>query len=129
MSGFSLPSKHVPVHRIQGIPPNIYTKGILAFLPVETAPANIQIERLLELKYFFSLSFSQLGQWKVKSCEEKLKYVCKKKGEVLNETKSDEGCSLEEVIERLYFSYRHFGSEACLKSLTSSTSISVLSIH
>lgn len=96
---------------------------------METAPANIQIERLLELKYFFSLSFSQLGQWKVKSCEEKLKYVCKKKGEVLNETKSDEGCSLEEVIESLYFSYRHFGSEACLKSLTSSTSISVLSIH
>uniref|UniRef100_A0A8C0BWH6 Lymphocyte antigen 75 n=1 Tax=Buteo japonicus TaxID=224669 RepID=A0A8C0BWH6_9AVES len=31
----------------------------------------------------------ELGQWRVKSCEEKLKYVCKKKGEILNETKSD----------------------------------------
>ncbi|KAJ7405621.1 hypothetical protein BTVI_67932 [Pitangus sulphuratus] len=42
----------------------------------------------------------KLGQWRVKSCEEKLKYVCKKKGEILNETKSDERCSLEEGWER-----------------------------
>uniref|UniRef100_A0A8C3VJD0 Lymphocyte antigen 75 n=1 Tax=Catharus ustulatus TaxID=91951 RepID=A0A8C3VJD0_CATUS len=42
----------------------------------------------------------KLGQWRVKSCEEKLKYVCKKKGEILNETKSDENCSLEEGWER-----------------------------
>uniref|UniRef100_A0A8V5GIS0 Lymphocyte antigen 75 n=1 Tax=Melopsittacus undulatus TaxID=13146 RepID=A0A8V5GIS0_MELUD len=41
-----------------------------------------------------------LGQWRVKSCEEKLKYACKKKGEILNETKSDESCSLEEGWER-----------------------------
>uniref|UniRef100_A0A8C0ZL41 Lymphocyte antigen 75 n=1 Tax=Cyanistes caeruleus TaxID=156563 RepID=A0A8C0ZL41_CYACU len=42
----------------------------------------------------------KLGQWRVKSCEEKLKYVCKKKGEILNETKSDESCSLEEGWEK-----------------------------
>uniref|UniRef100_A0A8V5GL26 Lymphocyte antigen 75 n=1 Tax=Melopsittacus undulatus TaxID=13146 RepID=A0A8V5GL26_MELUD len=42
----------------------------------------------------------ELGQWRVKSCEEKLKYACKKKGEILNETKSDESCSLEEGWER-----------------------------
>ncbi|KAM9235960.1 lymphocyte antigen 75 [Leptosomus discolor] len=42
----------------------------------------------------------ELGQWRVKSCEEKLKYVCKKKGEILNETKSDKSCSLEEGWER-----------------------------
>lgn len=70
---------------------------------METTPANIEIERLLEFKILFFLSLSQLGQWRVKSCEEKLKYVCKKKGEILNETKSDESCSLEEVIGSLYF--------------------------
>uniref|UniRef100_G1NF64 Lymphocyte antigen 75 n=1 Tax=Meleagris gallopavo TaxID=9103 RepID=G1NF64_MELGA len=41
----------------------------------------------------------KLGQWRVKSCEENLKYVCKKKGEILNETKSDRNCSLDEGWE------------------------------
>uniref|UniRef100_A0A8C3LHA1 Lymphocyte antigen 75 n=1 Tax=Chrysolophus pictus TaxID=9089 RepID=A0A8C3LHA1_CHRPC len=41
----------------------------------------------------------KLGQWRVKSCEENLKYVCKKKGEILNETKSDKNCSLDEGWE------------------------------
>ncbi|OPJ79960.1 lymphocyte antigen 75 [Patagioenas fasciata monilis] len=42
----------------------------------------------------------ELGQWRVRSCEEKLKYVCKKKGDILNETKSDKNCSLSEGWER-----------------------------
>ncbi|XP_025055752.1 lymphocyte antigen 75, partial [Alligator sinensis] len=42
----------------------------------------------------------QLGRWRIKSCEEKLKYVCMKKGEILNETKSDRLCSLKEGWER-----------------------------
>ncbi|OXB77070.1 UNVERIFIED_CONTAM: hypothetical protein H355_007717 [Colinus virginianus] len=42
---------------------------------------------------------SKLGQWRVKSCEENLKYVCKKRGEILNETKSDKNCSLDEGWE------------------------------
>uniref|UniRef100_A0A8B9TUL6 Lymphocyte antigen 75 n=1 Tax=Anas platyrhynchos TaxID=8839 RepID=A0A8B9TUL6_ANAPL len=41
----------------------------------------------------------KLGQWRVKSCEEKLKYVCKKRGEILNETKSDKSCSYDEGWE------------------------------
>lgn len=56
----------------------------------------------------FFLSFEQLGQWRVKSCEENLKYVCKKKGEILNETKSDKNCSLDEVMGSLYIFYLHF---------------------
>ncbi|XP_067155243.1 lymphocyte antigen 75 isoform X1 [Apteryx mantelli] len=42
----------------------------------------------------------ELGQWRVKSCEEKLKYVCKKRGEILNETKTDKSCSLKEGWEK-----------------------------
>uniref|UniRef100_A0A8B9S6C0 Lymphocyte antigen 75 n=1 Tax=Apteryx owenii TaxID=8824 RepID=A0A8B9S6C0_APTOW len=42
----------------------------------------------------------ELGQWRVKSCEEKLKYVCKKRGEILNETKTDKSCSLKEGSEK-----------------------------
>ncbi|KAM4859204.1 lymphocyte antigen 75 isoform 2-T2 [Thomomys bottae] len=34
----------------------------------------------------------KLGQWKVQSCEKKLKYVCKKKGEKMNDTRSDTIC-------------------------------------
>ncbi|KAK6485123.1 lymphocyte antigen 75 [Huso huso] len=34
----------------------------------------------------------QLGNWKVVPCDKKLPFVCKKKGEVKNDTKSDEGC-------------------------------------
>lgn len=85
-------------------PISIYTRGTLAFTPMETVSATLEFEKLLELKIlFFQLIFSQLGQWRVKSCEEKLKYVCKKKGEILNETKSDESCSLEEVIASISF--------------------------
>ncbi|XP_039349521.1 lymphocyte antigen 75 [Mauremys reevesii] len=41
----------------------------------------------------------KLGRWRVKSCEEKLKYVCMKKGEVLNET-SDKHCFPKEGWKR-----------------------------
>ncbi|XP_051022070.1 lymphocyte antigen 75 isoform X2 [Acomys russatus] len=34
----------------------------------------------------------KLGQWKVQSCEKKLRYVCKKRGEVTNDTLSDKLC-------------------------------------
>ncbi|XP_003796020.1 lymphocyte antigen 75 isoform X1 [Otolemur garnettii] len=49
----------------------------------------------------------ELGQWKVQSCEEKLKYVCKKKGEKMNDTRSDKMCPPEEGWER--------HGEACYK--------------
>ncbi|KAM6174259.1 lymphocyte antigen 75 isoform 1-T1 [Erethizon dorsatum] len=42
----------------------------------------------------------KLGQWKVQSCEEKFKYVCKKKGEEMNDTKSDKMCPLDEGWKR-----------------------------
>ncbi|XP_053452482.1 lymphocyte antigen 75 isoform X2 [Nycticebus coucang] len=42
----------------------------------------------------------KLGQWKVQSCEEKLKYVCKKKGEKMSDTRSDKMCPPEEGWER-----------------------------
>uniref|UniRef100_A0A8D1FMK7 Lymphocyte antigen 75 n=1 Tax=Sus scrofa TaxID=9823 RepID=A0A8D1FMK7_PIG len=42
----------------------------------------------------------KLGQWKVQSCEEKLKYVCKKKGEKLNDTRSDKMCPPDEGWKR-----------------------------
>ncbi|OWK00098.1 LY75, partial [Cervus elaphus hippelaphus] len=44
--------------------------------------------------------FGKLGQWKVQSCEEKLKYVCKKKGEKLNDTRSDKMCPPDEGWKR-----------------------------
>uniref|UniRef100_A0A8C3J6Q4 Lymphocyte antigen 75 n=1 Tax=Calidris pygmaea TaxID=425635 RepID=A0A8C3J6Q4_9CHAR len=63
----------------------------------------------------------ELGQWRVKSCEEKLKYVCKKKGVILNETKLDKNCSLEEGWERhgnycykIYKTEVSFGAECNL---------------
>ncbi|XP_065736988.1 lymphocyte antigen 75 isoform X2 [Phocoena phocoena] len=49
----------------------------------------------------------KLGQWKVQSCEEKLKYVCKKKGEKLNDTRSDKMCPPVEGWKR--------HGEACYK--------------
>ncbi|XP_059961757.1 lymphocyte antigen 75 isoform X3 [Mesoplodon densirostris] len=49
----------------------------------------------------------KLGQWKVQSCEEKLKYVCKKKGEKLNDTRSDKMCPPDEGWKR--------HGEACYK--------------
>ncbi|XP_030885758.1 secretory phospholipase A2 receptor [Leptonychotes weddellii] len=42
----------------------------------------------------------KLGQWKVQSCEEKLKYVCKKKGEQINDTTSDKMCPPDEGWKR-----------------------------
>ncbi|XP_059872709.1 CD302 antigen isoform X2 [Delphinus delphis] len=49
----------------------------------------------------------KLGQWKVQSCEKKLKYVCKKKGEKLNDTRSDKMCPPDEGWKR--------HGEACYK--------------
>lgn len=49
-------------------------------------------------KIFFSI-FKKLGQWKVQLCEEKLKYVCKKKGEQMNDTTSDKMCPPDEVCK------------------------------
>ncbi|MGH0143234.1 UNVERIFIED_CONTAM: hypothetical protein FKN15_014043 [Acipenser sinensis] len=40
----------------------------------------------------------ELGNWKVVPCDKKLPFVCKKKGEVKNDTKSDEGCPTDGVI-------------------------------
>ncbi|XP_066135601.1 lymphocyte antigen 75 isoform X3 [Saccopteryx bilineata] len=34
----------------------------------------------------------KLGQWKVQSCEKKLKYICKKNGEKMSDAKSDKRC-------------------------------------
>ncbi|XP_041487504.1 lymphocyte antigen 75 isoform X2 [Microtus oregoni] len=42
----------------------------------------------------------KLGQWKVQSCEKKLRYVCKKKGELTNDTQSDKLCPPEEGWKR-----------------------------
>nr|XP_012807954.2 lymphocyte antigen 75 [Jaculus jaculus] len=42
----------------------------------------------------------KLGQWKVQSCEEKLRYVCKKKGEKMNDTRSDKMCPSDEGWKR-----------------------------
>ncbi|XP_049744742.1 lymphocyte antigen 75 isoform X2 [Elephas maximus indicus] len=42
----------------------------------------------------------KLGQWKVQSCEEKLKYVCKKKGEKINDAGSDKMCPPNEGWKR-----------------------------
>ncbi|XP_057361522.1 lymphocyte antigen 75 isoform X1 [Manis pentadactyla] len=42
----------------------------------------------------------KLGQWKVQSCEQKLKYICKKKGEEMNDTRSGEMCPPGEGWER-----------------------------
>nr|XP_020037336.1 lymphocyte antigen 75 [Castor canadensis] len=42
----------------------------------------------------------KLGQWKVQSCEEKLKYVCKKKGEKMNDARSDKMCPPDEDWKR-----------------------------
>ncbi|XP_016049907.1 lymphocyte antigen 75 isoform X1 [Erinaceus europaeus] len=42
----------------------------------------------------------KLGQWKVQSCEKKLKYVCKKMGEKINDTKSEKMCPPEEGWKR-----------------------------
>ncbi|XP_053116643.1 lymphocyte antigen 75 isoform X2 [Hemicordylus capensis] len=42
----------------------------------------------------------ELGRWSVLPCEEKLKYVCMKKGKVLNETKSDKDCPSDEEWKR-----------------------------
>uniref|UniRef100_A0ABI7Z057 Lymphocyte antigen 75 n=1 Tax=Felis catus TaxID=9685 RepID=A0ABI7Z057_FELCA len=42
----------------------------------------------------------KLGQWRVQSCEEKLKYVCKKKGEQMNDTTSDKICPPDEDWKR-----------------------------
>ncbi|XP_029461442.1 lymphocyte antigen 75 [Rhinatrema bivittatum] len=47
------------------------------------------------------VSFSgESGRWKIKPCDEKLKYICKKKGVVHNETQSDEGCPQNENWKR-----------------------------
>ncbi|XP_037704896.1 lymphocyte antigen 75 isoform X6 [Choloepus didactylus] len=42
----------------------------------------------------------KLGQWKVQSCEEKLKYVCKKNGEKMNDARSDKMCPPDEGWKR-----------------------------
>ncbi|XP_077010081.1 lymphocyte antigen 75 isoform X1 [Tamandua tetradactyla] len=42
----------------------------------------------------------KLGQWKVQSCEKKLKYVCKKNGEKMNDTRSDKMCPPDEGWKR-----------------------------
>ncbi|KAM5268276.1 lymphocyte antigen 75 isoform 3-T3 [Hipposideros larvatus] len=42
----------------------------------------------------------KLGQWKVQSCDEKLKYVCKKKGETVSDAKSDKTCPPNEGWKR-----------------------------
>ncbi|KAM6178871.1 lymphocyte antigen 75 [Rhynchocyon petersi] len=42
----------------------------------------------------------KLGQWKVQSCEEKFKYVCKKKGEKRNDAGSDKMCPINEGWQR-----------------------------
>uniref|UniRef100_A0A8C4PVU0 Lymphocyte antigen 75 n=1 Tax=Equus asinus asinus TaxID=83772 RepID=A0A8C4PVU0_EQUAS len=42
----------------------------------------------------------KLGHWKVQSCEEKLKYVCKKKGENMNDSRSDKMCPPDEGWKR-----------------------------
>ncbi|KAG8510443.1 Lymphocyte antigen 75, partial [Galemys pyrenaicus] len=44
--------------------------------------------------------FGQLGEWKVQSCEEKLKYVCKKEGEKVNDTKLEKTCPSDEGWKR-----------------------------
>ncbi|XP_062043209.1 lymphocyte antigen 75 isoform X1 [Lepus europaeus] len=49
----------------------------------------------------------KLGQWKVQSCEKKLKYVCKKKGEIISDPKSDKLCPPDEGWKR--------HGEACYK--------------
>nr|XP_033800440.1 lymphocyte antigen 75 isoform X1 [Geotrypetes seraphini] len=47
------------------------------------------------------VSFSgKSGRWKIKPCDEKLKYICKKKGVFQNETQSDEGCPQKEIWKR-----------------------------
>ncbi|KAM5280110.1 lymphocyte antigen 75 [Ctenodactylus gundi] len=42
----------------------------------------------------------KLGQWKVQSCEKKLKYVCKKRGEIVNDTESQKMCPPDEGWKR-----------------------------
>jgi len=97
------------MHIIQGILPTVFLlEAFFGFRLYEnSAPALCKLKDFRILNTFF-LSFSQLGQWRVRSCEEEFKYVCKKKGDILNETKSDKSCSLEEVTGCLYFFYFHF---------------------
>ncbi|KAG3274558.1 hypothetical protein H1C71_020147 [Ictidomys tridecemlineatus] len=42
----------------------------------------------------------KLGYWKVQSCEEKLKYICKKKGQKMNDSRSDKMCPPDEGWKR-----------------------------
>ncbi|XP_008843960.1 lymphocyte antigen 75 isoform X1 [Nannospalax galili] len=42
----------------------------------------------------------KLGQWKVQSCEKKLRYICKKKGEKMDNTGSDKLCPPDEGWKR-----------------------------
>ncbi|XP_077176073.1 lymphocyte antigen 75 [Paroedura picta] len=42
----------------------------------------------------------KMGRWKVLPCENQLKYVCMKKGEILNETTSSKGCPQNEEWKR-----------------------------
>ncbi|XP_006872105.1 PREDICTED: lymphocyte antigen 75 [Chrysochloris asiatica] len=42
----------------------------------------------------------KLGQWKIQSCDKKLKYVCKKKGEKINDAGSDKMCPPNEGWKR-----------------------------
>nr|XP_056717155.1 lymphocyte antigen 75 [Euleptes europaea] len=48
----------------------------------------------------------KLGRWKVLSCDKQLKYVCMKKGKVLNETTSGEGCPTVEWKRHGHFCYK-----------------------
>ncbi|XP_012583650.1 PREDICTED: lymphocyte antigen 75 [Condylura cristata] len=69
--------------------------------------------------------FGQVGQWKVQSCEEKLKYVCKKEGEKVNDTKLEKTCPSNqgwkrhgEICYKIYEDEVLFGTK-CNLTITS----------
>uniref|UniRef100_A0A8D0EGD9 Lymphocyte antigen 75 n=1 Tax=Salvator merianae TaxID=96440 RepID=A0A8D0EGD9_SALMN len=47
-----------------------------------------------------------MGRWRILPCEEKLKYVCMKKGIILNESKSDQHCPSDEWKRHRDFCYK-----------------------
>ncbi|XP_061464651.1 lymphocyte antigen 75 [Rhineura floridana] len=64
----------------------------------------------------------KLGRWKVLPCDDKLKYVCMKKGKVLNESKSDKDCPPNEEWKRHGdFCYRVEKSEVSFGKLCNLT--------
>uniref|UniRef100_A0ACB8G0K8 Uncharacterized protein n=1 Tax=Sphaerodactylus townsendi TaxID=933632 RepID=A0ACB8G0K8_9SAUR len=48
----------------------------------------------------------KLGRWKVLPCENQLKYVCRKKGKVLNETTSSKDCTTKDWKRHGNFCYK-----------------------